>query len=105
MIEQTIHERINQRRRQLLVHSFLYYQLNTSEISDHQYDKFCLDLIDLQEKYPKKAEECIFPEEFRGFQMGGSYALPYAHPDVQRWAFRFLEAAESMRKKDKPKEV
>lgn len=105
MNEQEVYERINQRRRQLLVHSFLYYQLDTSEIPDHQYDKFCLDLIELQEKYPKIAETCIFPDDFRGFQTGGSYKLPYSHPEVQEWAFRFLRAAENVKKRDKPKEV
>jgi NAD-dependent DNA ligase len=92
MVEQTILERINQRRRQLLVHSYLYYRQNTSAISDHQYDKFTQDLIKLQSEYPEIAEQGIYAEEFRGFSMGDSFALPLGEPYVQEMAMRFLRA-------------
>lgn len=109
MYEPTILERVNQRRRQILVHSFLYYQLNTSKVDDHKYDSFVNDLIDLQAKYPEIAEQGIFADEFRGFQTGDSFKLPYSHPDVQQWAYKFLHSSEHIENKqkiqDKPKEV
>lgn len=90
MDSHAILERINQRRRQLLVHSYLYYRLSTSTISDHQYDNFALDLIELQSNYPDIADEGIYADEFRGFSMGDSYALPLGEPIVQGLAMRYL---------------
>jgi NAD-dependent DNA ligase len=96
MVEQTILERINQRRRQLLVHSYLYYRQNTSTISDHQYDKFAQDLITLQADYPEIAEQGIYADEFRGFSMGDSFALPLGDPHVREMALRFLRAKKEV---------
>lgn len=98
MVEQTTLERINQRRRQLLVHSYLYYRLNMSTISDHQYDSFALDLIRLQTEHTEIAEEGIYPDEFRGFSMGDSYALPLGDPRVQDMALRYLRSRKAVGK-------
>lgn len=92
---QTLVEKINQRRRQLLVHAFLYYRLNTSTIDDHTYDRFALDLIQLQEEHGKIAESCIYADAFRGFKMGDSFGLPLHDPHVQEMALRYLRAREA----------
>ena len=42
-----MNELIQQKIRQYLVHSFLYYQLDESIISDRHYDKICGDLAKL----------------------------------------------------------
>ena len=42
-----MNELIQQKIRQYLVHSFLYYQLNESIISDLSYDRICIDLVRL----------------------------------------------------------
>lgn len=102
--EQEIFELVNQRRRQLLVHSFLYYRMNMNTIEDTRYDEFTVNLIELQDKFPEIAERCIFPDDFRGFQTGWSYQLPYEHPDVQRWALGYLRSREYAMKQDRPKE-
>ena len=39
-----MNELIVQKIRQYLVHSFLYYQLDVSIISDRNYDQICADL-------------------------------------------------------------
>lgn len=77
-----VYELINQRRQQLLVHSFIYYRLNTNVIDDRKYDRFALELIDLQGKCPSIAKKCIYHEAFEGFAMGDSFALPYGNHDV-----------------------
>lgn len=41
---ETMQARIQQRVRQFLVHSFLYYQMDESLISDQDYDQLCLRL-------------------------------------------------------------
>ena len=40
---------IQQKIRQFLVHSFLYYQLDESLITDNFYDRICKEIIDLIE--------------------------------------------------------
>jgi len=42
-----MNEFIQQKIRQYLVHSFLYYQLNESIISDRNYDQICADVAKL----------------------------------------------------------
>ena len=42
-----MNELILQKIRQYLVHSFLYYQLDVSIISDRNYDQICADLVKL----------------------------------------------------------
>jgi len=42
-----MNELIQQKIRQYLVHSFLYYQLDESIISDRQYDHICADVTKL----------------------------------------------------------
>ena len=47
---------IERRRRQLLVHSYIYYELNDSIISDDTWSKWAVELEELQRKYPFKNE-------------------------------------------------
>ena len=42
-----MNELIQQKIRQYLVHSFLYYQLDESIISDRNYDQICADVVKL----------------------------------------------------------
>jgi hypothetical protein len=45
---QTVAERIKQRRCQMLVHSYLYYGLDTPIVSDGQWQSWADDLVELQ---------------------------------------------------------
>ena len=49
-----MNELILQKIRQYLVHSFLYYQLDVSIISDRNYDQICADLAKLISNNPNK---------------------------------------------------
>lgn len=53
---------IMRRRRQFLVHSFLYYVLDSSIISDEMYDRICNELVELQKKYPKMCKMLPYEE-------------------------------------------
>ena len=44
-------ELIQQKIRQYLVHSFLYYQLDESIIADRHYDKICTEVLQLIETH------------------------------------------------------
>ena len=43
---------IDRRRRQLHVHSVIYYHLGTSIVSDAVFDRWSTELVDLQREYP-----------------------------------------------------
>jgi hypothetical protein len=90
---------INRRRRQILVHSFLYYQMNTNIISDHAFDQWSKELADLQQQYPETARECIFAKEFESFDGSSGYNLPYHYPEIQSTARKLLKI-HAKRKKD-----
>jgi hypothetical protein len=85
-----IEELINRRRRQILVHSFLYYKLNQSIISDHTFDKWCAELVELQEKYPEIADKCVYAEEFKGFDGSSGFDLPFYYPEIQSTGHKLL---------------
>lgn len=48
---------LQQRIRQFLVHSFLYYKLDETTISDHQYDQICQDLQNLLSESERRNED------------------------------------------------
>lgn len=90
-----IQSRINQRRAQVLVHSFLYYQMDASYIDDHKFDEWAKELAELQKKHPEIAEKCIFAEAFRSFTGSTGYDLPYDNEWVQAKALQLLEIQRS----------
>ena len=60
MYEQTIAEKIRQRRRQIFFHRCLYYVYDTNCVTDYQFDKWYHELINLEEQYPEIAEQVEF---------------------------------------------
>ncbi len=53
-------ELIHRRRRQIALHSYLYYCLNENAITDHEYEYRVLNLIELQTRFPKIANSVKF---------------------------------------------
>jgi len=70
-----IKELITRRRRQILVHSAIYYRLNSSVISDHKFDEWCNELVELQDKHPEIASECPYNVSFHDFEGQTGYDL------------------------------
>lgn len=62
---QTIDEKIKQRRLQLLIHSYIYYELDKNIIPDYKWDKWAKELVELQAKYPQIAKKVIYFNEFK----------------------------------------
>lgn len=62
---QTIEEKIKQRRLQMLVHSYIYYELNTNIIDDAKWDRWAMELVDLQSRYPKESKKAPYYGEFK----------------------------------------
>lgn len=80
MDETKIAELITRRRRQVLVHSVIYYRMNDNLISDAQWAAWAVELENLQTQYPHIAEKCPYAREFRGFDHSTGYNLPLDDP-------------------------
>lgn len=80
IVKEEIAELINRRRRQILVHSIIYYEMNDNLISDSQWSKWAVELAKLQNDYPSIAAECWYAEHFKGFDGSTGYNLPLDDP-------------------------
>ena len=80
---QTVTEKIKQRRYQMLVHSYLYYQLGDTVIDDYTFDRWAKELVQLQERYPNESKEADYYEEFKDFDGSSGFDLPYNMPNIQ----------------------
>lgn len=76
----TIKEKIKQRRLQILVHSYIYYELNDNIISDNQWNQWAHELVELQKKYPEEAKSVIYADTFKDFD--GSTGMDLAYFDT-----------------------
>ncbi|MBX0320256.1 DNA ligase LigA-related protein [Shouchella clausii] len=85
-----IKELINRRRRQIMIHSCIYYAMDKSIISDHTYDQWCKELAELQAKYPETAAKCVYAKEFQTFDGSSGYDLPTHYFEVISTARRLV---------------
>lgn len=105
MTEQEIREIITRRRRQILVHSIIYYTMDDNLISDHTWAEWAKELYDLQEKYPEIADECIYAEAFSEFEPSTGYNLPLDDRWGNRKARQLLDYRDRTGKENKNAEV
>ena len=77
--------KITHRRRQLYVHSVIYYRHCASVISDTQFDKWAYELAELQREYPTEAESAVFAAEFAAWDGTSGFDLPW-NPWAERTA-------------------
>lgn len=73
---ETIREKITRRRRQILVHSVIYYRYNENLISDMTWSQWACELEELQNLYPEIAAELPLAKEFEGFDHSTGADLP-----------------------------
>ena len=76
MTQEEIAELIARRRRQLLVHSIIYYCMNDNLITDDQWAKWAIEWEELQRDYPEIAKNCPRANEFENFDHSTGYNLP-----------------------------
>lgn len=62
-------------QRWILVHSYLYYELNTSVVDDHMYDANSKQLVNLQDSHRKAFKESIYYYAMKEFD--GSTGFGY----------------------------
>lgn len=85
-----IAELILRRRLQLLVHSYIYYDLDTNLISDETWSKWAVELKELQEKYPEIEREVPCRDGFENWNASTGAFLPYKTEQIRRVANRLL---------------
>jgi len=85
-IDAGILELINRRRRQILVHSYLYYKSDTNLITDFTFDSWCKELVQLHQKHPKETAKAVFPNAFDGWQGFSGYDLFKNDTMAEVWA-------------------
>jgi len=81
---------ISRRRRQLIVHSVIYYKLGESIIGDYDWSIWARQLVDVQNKYPKIAKTCPYAEAFEGFDGSTGMDLPLDDPWAVKKAHELL---------------
>ena len=84
MTPDEIAELITRRRRQVLVHSVLYYRLNENLVSDSKWAEWAVELETLQNQHQDIAAKCPYAKDFLGFDHSTGYSLPLDDP----WAIR-----------------
>lgn len=89
-----IYCKIQQRRLQMLVHSCLYYEFNTSLITDSQFDSWARELVTLQLENPDISEQVKWAEEFKDWDGTTGFHLPLREPWVVDKAYHLLEMEE-----------
>lgn len=87
-------ELMNRRQRQILVHSFLYYQLNTNVISDHEFDKWSKQLYNLMQDNKELAKQTVYYKGFESFDGSSGFDLPYGDPKIQSIGLNLIKIVE-----------
>lgn len=80
MTDQEVASLILRRRRQLLVHSIIYYRMAESLVSDHQWAGWALELEQLQRDHPAIAATVDLADAFKDFDHSTGYNLPLTDP-------------------------
>lgn len=92
--------KIQQRRYQILVHSLIYYELDTSIVSDHKWSEWAAELVQLQKDYPDIADKVIFSEAFKDFDGSTGFDLPFRDEQIVNIAYRLLSASPDREHKE-----
>ena len=64
-MNEAIRAKIKQRRRQMLVHSYIYYDLNKNIVSDYVWAKWAKELEQLQRDFPEESQSVEEYEQFK----------------------------------------
>lgn len=74
---------INRRQFQILIHSYIYYQLNQNIITDSTFDAWCKELAYLIEMHPEMVKQSEYYEAYKEFDGSTGAFLPFNQPRIQ----------------------
>lgn len=86
--------KILQRRRQVLVHSVIYYRYNDNIVSDQKWSEWAQELENLQKEYPDISASLQWAEEFKDFDHSSGYNLPLDDPWANKKAQQLLDNSQ-----------
>lgn len=71
-------EKINFLQRYIILHSYIYYELNNNLISDKQYDEKSKELVKLKNEYPELWKQSMYYKQF-GDEYNGATGFTLYH--------------------------
>lgn len=74
----TTQEYIDFLQRFIILHSYIYYELNSNVISDREYDKKSKELVKYKNEYPELWETSMYYEQF-GDEYNGATGFTLYH--------------------------
>lgn len=90
MIKESIEERIDHLERMVLLHSFIYYQLNNNLVSDTKYEEFCRELEKLIKEQPEIFKKSVYYKIFKTWNRCTGMDFKYPQ-EIQNVAFRLMD--------------
>lgn len=88
---------INRKQRQLLIHSYLYYELSENIISDSTFDQWSVELVNLKQNYPTEFQLSEYADSFRSFDGSTGMDLPYRLDSVIKAGNNLLRIHSAMK--------
>lgn len=61
----------------MLVHSYLYYEMNVNIVSDAKWSQWAMELVQLQKEHPQEASQVEFAELFKDWDGSSGAFLTY----------------------------
>ena len=93
--ELKIAEKIQRRRYQMLVHSYIYYVLDKNILTDNQWSQWAMELAELQRAHPGIAKKVMYARDFADWDGSSGAYLKYADkPNIVSTANRLLRDKE-----------
>lgn len=87
--------KITQRRRQILVHSYMLHELKSPIASEKKFHGWCEELLKLQAKYPIESQRLPYYKEFIHFSNAAEFTIPYhEYPWIEKVALFLLGEME-----------
>lgn len=80
----SIADKISYKQRQILIHSFIYYNLDNNRISDQDYDKLSYSLVDMMKKHPDGFRQSEYKDVFEFFDASSGFGLYESLTDEQK---------------------
>lgn len=71
----TIRDKIELLERSILVHSYIYYELNENVLPDYKYDHNTRQLLDFKREYPDDFKKSRYYSYFDNFESGTGFDL------------------------------